>query len=148
MRKAFNMIELIFVIVILGILAAVAIPKLSATRDDATVVSINNNIANSTFEIASYATSKGQIEDDLTLMSNSLTELEKKGDAVLSNRKAVIKAGNIMDCVTIEVNDSSGIETLYMVFGANMNDLICQPLQAKIHLQDYPMKLRGSTIVY
>ena len=35
MKKAFTMIELIFVIVIIGVLAAVAIPKLSATRDDA-----------------------------------------------------------------------------------------------------------------
>ena len=34
-KNAFTMIELIFVIVILGILAAVAIPKLAATRDDA-----------------------------------------------------------------------------------------------------------------
>jgi len=35
MKNAFTMIELIFVIVIIGILASVAIPKLTATRDDA-----------------------------------------------------------------------------------------------------------------
>ena len=35
MKKAFTMIEVIFVIVIIGILAAVAIPKLALTRSDA-----------------------------------------------------------------------------------------------------------------
>ncbi len=34
-KKAFTMIELIFVIVVIGILSAIAIPKLAATRDDA-----------------------------------------------------------------------------------------------------------------
>jgi general secretion pathway protein G len=34
-KKAFTMIELVFVIVVIGILAGVAIPRLAATRDDA-----------------------------------------------------------------------------------------------------------------
>lgn len=37
MKKAFTMIELVFVIVVLGILAAVAIPKFAATRTDAQI---------------------------------------------------------------------------------------------------------------
>jgi len=36
-KKAFTMIELVFVIVVLGILAAIAVPKFSATRTDAVI---------------------------------------------------------------------------------------------------------------
>jgi general secretion pathway protein G len=37
MKKAFTMIELVFVIVVVGILSAIAIPKFASTRDDAIV---------------------------------------------------------------------------------------------------------------
>jgi len=36
-REAFTMIEIVFVIVVIGILSAIAIPKFAATRDDALI---------------------------------------------------------------------------------------------------------------
>ncbi len=52
MRKAFTMVELVFVIVVIGILAGVAVPKFAATRDDAviskgraTLASVRNALA-------------------------------------------------------------------------------------------------------
>jgi general secretion pathway protein G len=44
-RKAFTMLELTFVIVIIGILSAVAIPKLAATRDDAVITKAKTVVA-------------------------------------------------------------------------------------------------------
>lgn len=44
-RMAFTMIELVFVIVVLGILAAIAIPKFAATRDDAQIAKGRSDVA-------------------------------------------------------------------------------------------------------
>ena len=51
-RYAFSMIELIFVIVILGILSAVAIPKLAANRMDAQIVKARSDVASIRSSIA------------------------------------------------------------------------------------------------
>lgn len=63
-RAGFTMIELIFVIVILGILAAVAIPKLSATRDDAYNAKKCSNISTCITDAGSYYTATGQDATD------------------------------------------------------------------------------------
>jgi len=45
MKKAFTMIELVFVIVVIGILSAIAIPKFAATRDDAVISKARAEVA-------------------------------------------------------------------------------------------------------
>jgi len=44
-KRAFTMIELVFVIVVIGILASVAVPRLSATRDDAVITKARTTVA-------------------------------------------------------------------------------------------------------
>lgn len=45
MKKAFTMIELVFVIVVLGILAMVALPRLASSKEDAEITRVKAEIA-------------------------------------------------------------------------------------------------------
>ena len=60
-KKAFTMIELVFVIVILGILAVLAIPKLAATRDDTYKSVICANIATCVTDMAAIYTATNMV---------------------------------------------------------------------------------------
>ncbi len=70
MKKAFTMIELIFVIVIIGILAAVAIPKLAATRDDAEASTCVHEIGQFTQELAATYAKEGNANYIATAISD------------------------------------------------------------------------------
>ena len=69
MKKAFTMIELVFVIVVIGILTAIAIPKFSATRDDATITSAKTTLA-SLRSALSQETQARMMRGDYTAVTN------------------------------------------------------------------------------
>ena len=149
-NTAFTLIELVFVIVILGILAVVAIPKLAATRNDAVISKLASNIMTGAAEISSYAMSKSYIDSNFTVMSRSMTSMANTGDAILSANKAEIKAGSVNDCVivSIDINNTTGIDTLNIDFTNAGSDSVCLALQGAIDTNEYPMKLRGTNVSY
>lgn len=147
-KSAFTMIELIFVIVILGILSAVAIPKFTATRDDAEISKIAQNIMVSAAEISSYAMSNAKTENDLKIMSNGIASLENSGNAILSNKKAVISMGSVNDCLTLEIVTNPTDDNLTISLGNTGGDNKCLSLQLAIDAAKYPMKLRGQSVQY
>lgn len=87
MKKGFTMIELIFVIVILGILAAVAIPKLNATRDDAEVAKAATNLSTVINDLTAYYTAQGKFDTDMKKMTN--VQLGSKGEFKIKNDTCV-----------------------------------------------------------
>lgn len=61
-RAGFTMIELVFIIVILGILGAIAVPKMAASRADAQIVAIKQDIGTILQAVPAYYLSQGKIE--------------------------------------------------------------------------------------
>ena len=88
MRKAFTMIEIIFVIVIIGIIAAVAIPKLAASRNDATASLCAYEVGQLVHEIGNSYNKEGYTKfKDLTIedISNIATSVTEDENGILEN---------------------------------------------------------------
>jgi len=79
MQKAFTMIELIFVIVVIGVLAAIAIPRISATRDDAVLVKTMAEFRTAIEEINAYYISQGKLALDTTNNKVKFKEMTNAG---------------------------------------------------------------------
>ena len=104
-RAGFTMIELIFVIVILGILAAVAIPKLSATRTDAEVSKIATDTATLISDLGAYYTSQG------TFANANITDVTN-----IDASKNPLNTTNLQKGSAFSITDSGGHDCLDVTF--------------------------------
>jgi len=118
MSKGFTMIELIFVIVIIGILASVAIPRLAATRDDAKIATALSETGMILREVTSYYTANGSFSDTASDMSN-ITTLLSEGN--FSDNNSTVKltyqtpsnnGTDLEKCVTFTLSNASGQVTV------------------------------------
>ena len=146
-RSAFTIIELIFVIAIIGVLAAIAIPRLMSTRDDAKVAKMMMSVGNVISEITNYANAKKTTTTDLSEMSNSLKGLVTNGEANCSEEnQSIIKMGGV-DCIKLEVIHTATNNDLNVSMISTTNSL-CQYLQKEIKPNLYEVRLSGMVVKY
>ena len=130
MKKGFTMIELIFVIVILGILAAVAIPKLAATRDDANIAKETTEIATAIQDIGSYYTANG-LFGDVSVMTN----VQFSGDGNLSTVPNYQVNG--VDCIDFNASLAALGEGNFTVTNVTgVTNALCNQVQDLVDTRD------------
>ncbi|WP_443101030.1 type II secretion system protein [Campylobacter sp. JMF_09 ED2] len=108
------MIELIFVIVILGILAAVAIPRLAATRDDAEVSKVVTNVATAVSDLTAYYTSHN---NGFAAKIDDMTNTTKSGN-VQAKGNSCVAIGTTTDG-NVTVSPAADCGSTAIVAGVN-----------------------------
>ena len=91
-KKSFSLVELIFVIVVMGIIASVALPRLMDTRKDATASSLKQDISTITTSIQSYYLIKGSINkiSDAVSLNNSVWKIFDTEVKYIENEKTCV----------------------------------------------------------
>ncbi len=146
-RNAFTMIELVFIIVIIGILAVTALPRLAATRDDAKRSTIAHNTMVAAEDIAAYAIARGKTASDLSEMSYAVEEMVNSGDASKSGTTLNVHWGGVSNCIVLKINNQGAhTETLVINADDSGSGSECDKLRSLIDSSSFPMPLHGTLI--
>ena len=120
MKKGFTMIELIFVIVILGILASVAVPRLAGTKADAEESAAVANLRTLVSDLNTYYVATGDIPDTTTW--NQITNVPLEGateKAVNGTANAYLTVGDDKQCIGFNIVRETGDVPAYIKFTKN-----------------------------
>ena len=143
MKKGFTMIELIFVIVILGILASVAIPRLAGTRQDAEISATAANLRTLVSDAGAYYAVKNGFGTGATSTKwNELTNVPlelQKADGTATTTDGIIKIRG-KECIRLRVQNRSSSAPAHILVAKdtkNKNSDVCKPILAAAPIQAY-----------
>ena len=134
MKKGFTMIELIFVIVILGILASVAIPRLAGTREDAEISAAVANLRTLISDASGYRAAKGDLIGTNWRDFTNVPLKDSNGNAIDATAPAV---GNVAfiavggkNCLQVSLRDSDTSTFFAFKTIENNSDHLCAAVLA------------------
>ena len=127
--RAFSMMELLFVLVILGILASLALPRISFSRTNALSIAIQNDLQTIITSTQEYA-----ITNNLTTQNTNPQWLVSylnlspqrwviSGDSLKIGNNGTLDSAN--DCLSVRFD---GVDFLQIIFNRGVNSNLCKNL--------------------
>jgi len=119
MKRAFSLLEIIFVIVILGIIVSFAAPKLMNTKDSALISTLKRDVNTAINSIQSYYLLNQKIDDisDTMNLSSTNWNIEK------------LKMVDKNSCITLEVKNVSNNVVIDLQVDKLKDTTICKKIR-------------------
>lgn len=119
MKSAFSLLELIFAIVILGIIVAFAVPKFMDTKDSALVSTIKGDVNTAINSIQSYYLLNNKI-DNITEAMNITSTNWNIEDLKISDKNG---------CLSLEVNKTKTPVTIDLKVDTTKTSSVCTKIR-------------------
>jgi len=126
-KAAFTMIELVFVIVILGILAAVVVLKIAASRSDAAVTAALASFKQTTDDIKATALASNAMSANLIDMTTSTNKVIQGDGNNGASTNGIVTKSDAKTCLGIEPIGTVGFKISY---GVDINDNECSLIKS------------------
>ncbi|MGJ0364248.1 prepilin-type N-terminal cleavage/methylation domain-containing protein [Arcobacter cryaerophilus gv. pseudocryaerophilus] len=119
MKRAFSLIEIIFVIVILGIIVSFAAPKLMDTKDNALVSTLKRDVNTAINSIQSYYLLNQKIEDikDAINIGDTNWDIEK------------LKMSDKNSCIKLEIKKNQNVVSIDLQVDSAKDTTICKKIR-------------------
>ena len=144
MKKGFTMIELVFVIVILGILASVAVPRLAGTKADAEESAAVANLRTLVSDLNTYYVAKGSFDTaadggDITTTWSQITNVPVDDPTKKLGDNTILKVGG-KRCIDFLIKKGTADTPAYIIFAKasqGKSDPVCKQVQDSPSLAHY-----------